>query len=321
MRLVGRFVAGCWRIALRALCLCEAAFMIRCSPEKRLPKLHNETAREGPSRRLFLELSGAAMLLGMVQPSASHAAPPAMSDIGNRTPVDRSMARRVKAISNVFEVGRVTPDYAYVEALGDGRGLTLTQYGLVTNELEVGWVIEKHFARTPHTKLVRFLPALPPHGTGTDLNQLHGFADIWRAEIADGASLIAACDEVADSLYFQPAVHAFDLAKLASPVGLLIFYDTLLQHGGGDDPDSFGAILGRSQARLVQSKLLSETARLKSFLAERRAVLLNPHNVVTAEVWRRSATRVDALETLLSRNPLLRPPVIVANSEIRVRVS
>ena len=306
---------------MRALCLCEAAFMIRCSTEKRLLALRNETARERPSRRTFLELAGAAMLLGVVQPSASHAAPPAMSDIGNSTPVDQSMARRVRAISNVFEVGRVTPDYAYVEALGDGRGLTLTQYGLVTNELEVGWVIEKHLARNPHTKLARFLPALPPHGTGTDLNELHGFADIWRAEIGDGASLIAACDEVADSLYFEPAVRAFQVAKLASPVGLLIFYDTLLQHGGGEDPDSFGAILARSQAGLDQSRRSSETARLKAFLAERRAVLLNPHNIVTADVWRRSATRVDALETLLSRNPLLRPPVIVANSEIRVRVS
>jgi hypothetical protein len=95
-----------------------------------------------------------------------------------------------------------------------------------------------------------------------------------------------------------------------------------LQHGGGDDPDSFGAILARSQSGDGGSDGPRDEADLLGrFLAVRRAVLLSPHNTETAEVWRRSVTRVDALETLLARNPALRPPVIVANSEIRVRVS
>jgi chitosanase len=247
---------------------------------------------------------------------------PAMSTGRTKTPADTALARRVKAISNVFEVGRVTPDYSYVEDLGDGRGLTLTQYGLVTNELEVGWVIQKHQTRRPDTKLARFLPALPPHGPGTDAPALDGFADIWRAEIADGPSLRAACDEVADSLYFEPALAAAQIAGVTTPVGVLIFYDTYLQHGGGDDPDSFGAILSRSRSGGdgdVSAARKNEF--LKRFLAVRRSVLMDPHNRETAEVWRRSVTRVDALETLLQRNPALRPPVIVANSEIRVRVS
>src|SRR5262245_56682149 len=42
------------------------------------------------------------------------------------------LMRRIKAISNVFEVGRAEPDYAYVENLGDGRGFTVTQYGFCT---------------------------------------------------------------------------------------------------------------------------------------------------------------------------------------------
>lgn len=262
------------------------------------------------------------MLIAALRSPLSHAMQPIMTPSRTRTPADKALARRVKAISNVFEVGKVTPDYSYVEDLGDGRGLTLTQYGLVTNELEVGWVIKKHQSRRPDTKLARFLPVLPPHGAGTDALALDGFADIWRAEITEGSSLRAACDEVADHLYFEPALAAAERAGVTTPVGVLIFYDTYLQHGGGDDPDSFGAILAPAQsAGTIDEGVSPETDFLRRFLTVRRSVLMDPHNAETAEVWRRSATRVDALETLLQRNPSLRPPVIVANSEIRVRVS
>lgn len=273
-------------------------------------------------RRTFLGAAGSFGLISAFGSPLSHAMQPVMSPSRIRTPVDKALARRVKAISNVFEVGKVTPDYSYVEDLGDGRGLTLTQYGLVTNELEVGSVIQKHQSRRPDTKLARFLPVLPPHGAGTDALALSGFADIWRVEIAEGSSLREACDEVADSLYLEPALAAAQIAGVTTPVGVLIFYDTYLQHGGGDDPDSFGAILARAQAgRSTEDGVSTETDFLRRFLTVRRSVLMDPHNLETAEVWRRSATRVDALETLLQRNPALRPPVIVANSEIRVRVS
>lgn len=276
----------------------------------------------GLGRRTFLAVAGSAVAVSALNPPSSFAMQPVMSQSRAKTSAEKDLARRVKAISNVFEVGRVTPDYSYVEDLGDGRGLTLTQYGLVTNELEVGWVIQKHEERRPDTRLAQFLSALPPHGTGTDADQLNGFAEIWREEMDEGSSLRAACDEVADSLYLDPALAAAQAAGVTTPIGVLIFYDTLLQHGGGDDPDSFGAILKRSQAGGdTDGTSASEAELLKRFLAVRRAVLMDPHNLDTAEVWRRSVTRVDALETLLKRNPALRPPVIVANSDIRVRVS
>ena len=265
--------------------------------------------------------AGSVVLSGLVPPMLQ-AMQPAMPGRTLKSASEKALVRRVKAISNIFEVGGVTPDYSYVEDLGDGRGLTLTQYGLVTNELEVGWVIESHRGRRPDTQLARFLTVLPPLGSGTDPLELAGFADIWRAEMSDGPSLRAACDEVADRLYLEPALAAAEGAGVTSPVGVLIFYDTILQHGGGDDPDSFGAILARSQSGDGGSDGPRDEADLLGrFLAVRRAVLLSPHNTETAEVWRRSVTRVDALETLLARNPALRPPVIVANSEIRVRVS
>ena len=83
--------------------------------------------------------------------------------------IDPVMATRIKAISNVFEVGSPEPDYAYVENLGDGRGYTVTQYGFCTYNGEVTWVINRHAQDVPDTPLKRFLPFLPPltSGAGT----------------------------------------------------------------------------------------------------------------------------------------------------------
>ena len=62
--------------------------------------------------------------------------------MGTAPLINPVMATRIKAISNVFEVGSPEPDYAYVEDLGDGRGYTVTQYGFCTYNGEVAWAIE-----------------------------------------------------------------------------------------------------------------------------------------------------------------------------------
>src|SRR5437868_2541827 len=68
------------------------------------------------------------------------------------------LVRRIKAITNVFEVGAAEPDYAYVEDLGDGRGYTVTQYGFCTYNTEVAQVIERYAKSVPNTDLRHFLP-------------------------------------------------------------------------------------------------------------------------------------------------------------------
>src|SRR4029079_12450427 len=70
------------------------------------------------------------------------------------------LARRIKAISNVFEVGGPDPDYAYVEDLGDGRGYTVTQYGFCTYNSEVSQVIDRYDQAVQETRITRFLPQL-----------------------------------------------------------------------------------------------------------------------------------------------------------------
>ena len=105
-----------------------------------------------------------------------------------------------------------------------------------------------------------------------------------------------------------------------SAIGKSIFYDTWLQHGASGDADSLAAILKRTVAQTGGVGASSETEFLRTFLAIRKAVLREPANRETREVWRASASRVDALLHLLDSNPALVPPIKVASADINVVV-
>jgi hypothetical protein len=236
----------------------------------------------------------------------------------NLSAPDAELARRIKAISNVFEVGRPEPDYAYVENLGDGRGYTVTQYGFCTYNSEVSQVINRYVAHVPDTPLARFLPQLPPVKLG--VQELPGFPAAWRKEIKASEYLGRACDEEADALYLGPALESAATVGIHSPIGKSIFYDTLLQHGTSTDPDSLPTILKRTIEENGDVDSTSEVDFLRAFLAIRKSVLEEPSNWETRDIWRASARRVDALLNLLNNNPDLVPPIQVANADVDVTV-
>jgi hypothetical protein len=288
------------------------------------------------TRREFLSLAGrycaSSALIAAAGPLA-HAAGPGHEAVDKPLPLpsegmpmpqasaskpDANLVRRIKAISNVFEVGGTEPDYAYVENLDDGRGYTVTQYGFCTYNSEVSQVIERYAAHVPQTPLKRFLAELPPV-KWTD-QDLQGFAAAWRREIKASKFLGQACDEEADTLYFNPAVEAATTLGIHSAVGKAIFYDTLLQHGGSNDPDSLPTIIKRTLEENGDVGSSSEAEFLRRFLAVRRSVLEHSHNQETRDVWRASARRVDALRKLLDGNPDLVPPIRVTNADVDVTV-
>lgn len=94
-----------------------------------------------------------------------------MSD-QNAPSLGSDLIRRIKAISNVFEVGRAQADYGYVEDLRDGRGFTVTQYGFCTYNDEVTTIINEYRGFSPDTLLAQFIPLLPPLASGTDMDAL-----------------------------------------------------------------------------------------------------------------------------------------------------
>jgi chitosanase len=235
--------------------------------------------------------------------------------------IDAALKARIKAITNVFEVGKPQADYVYVEDLNDGRGFTVTNYGFVTKEREVAQVIAKFAAKVPDSALVDFLPRLPPKARGADTRELKDFPAAWMAAAKDSTDMAEACEAVADALYFNPAMKAAESFGMASPLGRAIVYDTALQHGDGDDHDSLRAIFRRTKAATSGVSDMAQADFLFAFLEVRRDVLLKPADKATEKGWRESVTRVDALQNILAENPGLEGPIRVRNSEIDVTVS
>jgi chitosanase len=234
-----------------------------------------------------------------------------------RDPASAALAARIKAISNIFEVGGPLPDYRYVEDLGDGRGYTVTNYGFCTGTGEVAELIKDYMKVVPDTRLKHYLALMPPavDSEGTPA----GFPADWRREI-DAGHLAGICDDEADKLFYRPAMKAATAAGVRSPIGRLVFYDTLIQHGGGDDPDSFSAIFNAAMKKVGGTAPVQEADLLRAFLAIRRGVLLNPSESGTRHEWKQSVTRVDALLNLLNTNPDLVAPVTVSSSDVHVIV-
>ena len=233
---------------------------------------------------------------------------------------DMKLKLRIKSISNVFEVGKTEADYGYVENLDDGRGLTVTSYGFCSCNDEVTNIIRFYDPLAPGNSLGRFLSSLPPADDGLSPHRLAGFSDAWSEEVKATQLLPEICEMFADRLYFDPAAKFAQDTKIVTPIGRAIIYDTLLQHGGGSDEDSLRAIYKRAAAQTAWPLLGKEQDFLLALLETRRAVLTNPHNSDTADVWRESLPRVDALRNLVNNNPQLRSPILVRNAEVSVTV-
>ena len=227
-----------------------------------------------------------------------------------------SIKGKIQAISNYFEIGSIQPDYTYIENIKDGRGYTVTQYGFCTYIPEVTTIIEKLLDVSPGSPLRTFVPLLPPLGDGIDMDKLSDFPKTWRREARNSELLPRICDDVADALLYRPALALSTKAYIRSPIGLAIFYDTLLQHGNDTDADSFGSIYAGAEKETGGVLNSSETAFLSAFLKIRRSVLLAPSNENTTSVWRSSSTRVEALRRLLRMNPSLTQPISIWHSGI-----
>jgi len=257
---------------------------------------------------------------GLLVPwSATLADPSSGKLIGGDQRSNRTVWPAIKAISNVFEVGGPEPAYDYVEALRDGRGFTVTQYGFCTYNDEVLSVIARIAGARPATPLRHFLDWFPAPDTDLCRMPWPGFPAAWRSEAAQSPVLAQACEAEAEIRIVGPSEKFARQFSIRTAIGLSIFYDTVLQHGLGQDDDSFPTILGETAASVPGGS--SEVGFLTRFLEVRRGVLLKAAAAETREAWRQSVSRVDALGLLLRENPDLERPVHVKSDEVDVTIS
>lgn len=219
---------------------------------------------------------------------------------------DDSVEKKVDAIVSIFE--NATPDiqYSYIEALPDGRGYTAGRAGFTTANGDLLNVVQRYQTKSPAiSSWPEFLKLLPTieskaQSESGDLSGLEDLPQLWL-EASDDPEFVAAQDEITDELYRTPARGYFTKLGFQSPLAFLVIYDSIIQHGeakpGDDDyDDSLPALIARTP------KTSDEHAFISAFLKVRRADLMNPVNPETANEWRKSVGRVDALQKLVDQN-------------------
>jgi len=199
-------------------------------------------------------------------------------------------------ITNYFEQGAFEPNFGAWEALDDGRGITAGFAGFC--QYEPG-------GKQPgdlFSVCSRFCQ-LEQLADGNEWARWVNDKAHFQQLAKDSHNLRQAQLDIAKQLYGDPALQHAESLHLSLPVGVAVVYDTLIQHGDGDDPDSFEGILRR--LRIQRRQFNCEDVFLLAFLDERREVLLNPANRETAKDWRESVSRVDALKLLVRQFPQL----------------
>ncbi|VVE30357.1 chitosanase [Pandoraea anhela] len=203
------------------------------------------------------------------------------------------------SLVSIFENLTLKIRYDYIQNLNDGRGYTAGRAGFTSGTDDLLQVVQEYTARKPGNALAPYLPALRAVN-GTDSTAgLGGFPEAWRAAATD-PEMIAAQDAVNDQLYRVPSRKLANRLGLVLPLSRAALYEAGIQHGYGDDPDSVGQIAARATAQVGSTPAsgADEKTWLLTFLQMRRADLLAPANTSSAEEWRKSVGRADAMIAL-----------------------
>lgn len=222
---------------------------------------------------------------------------------------------RADRLINNFEHGTIEFRYGSADALGDGRGITFGRAGFTTQSGDGRDVIKRYTAAKPGNSLARFLPRLESlaREESGSIGGLDGFVEAVGEEAGDPL-FRRSQDDLQDELYFRPSSRFSDSLGLKTALARTAVYDTLLMHGGGDDPDGLPALLelARNEAGGTPATGVDEAAWLSAFLRVRREDLAHARNPETRRVWAKSVGRVDALRTLADQgNWDLHGPIVL----------
>jgi chitosanase len=201
-----------------------------------------------------------------------------------------------------FENSTTDIRYDYVENLHDGRGYTLGRAGFTTGTGDALLVVQKYDKQRPNNRLAAYEPALRQVNGSDSTAGLDGFADVWRRAAQD-PGFRQAQDQVVDQLYFQPAMRWAAREDIHSALGQLIFYDTIIQHGEGDDPDGMPAMITEALQKYPRHGM-TEKQWLEGFLAVRKIHLEHASDPDTRQDWQESVDRVSALRSFLETGNL-----------------
>lgn len=115
-----------------------------------------------------------------------------------------------------------------------------------------------------------------------------------------------------------PALRRATALGLRTPLSVAVLFDTIVQHGAGDDPDGLPALIERTRraAGGTPADGIDEKTWITQFLHLRRATLLSATDPSTRPGWARSAGRCDVLMSIVEAgNSGLDGPIRVKSPE------
>jgi chitosanase len=210
----------------------------------------------------------------------------------------------IEQMISIFENETPSLDYDVVDDLNDGRGYTAGRSGFTSKEGDLLEVIEAYGRMRPNNVLSVFITTLKDRKGTASTEGLEGLPAAWKEATADPL-FRQAQDQVSDKLYYTPAMREVNALHLRSPLAKLALYDAMIQHGVGEDPDSFGGIL-RAATLAAQGPPVQagEEKWLMAFLTARKEILLNSRDPDNRTAWQASVGRVDEQIRLLNEGNL-----------------
>ena len=238
-------------------------------------------------------------------------------EVTKADPLSSLQKIRAEQLTNLFENGSFDFAYGYVESLGDGRGITAGRAGFTTATGDLLKVVKDYTAQKPDNDLAKFIPRLwKIFQERSDSEEgLEGFSKAWKTASKD-PNFRRVQDEVVDKLYYQPSVQYSNQLGLRTTLARAAVYDTIIQHGGGDDPDGLPAILERTEQTVggTPATGIDEKLWLDTFLSQRRETLAHAHDEKTREVWSESVGRCDVFRSLAEQGNYNLSGVITVNA-------
>src|SRR4051795_96408 len=210
--------------------------------------------------------------------------------------VDAERKHRAAQITSTFENSTLELQYDYVENIGDGRGITAGRAGFTSATGDLLLLIRRYTEAEPDNVLAPYIAPLEAVN-GTDSEKgLDGFAEAWT-DAAKDPDFRGLQDQLGDELYFIPAMTMAADLGIKTPLGQLILWDTMIQHGTGGENGTWAII--RETERNVGLVGRSESAWLDAFLDTRLRHLRRMYRGTTENADVSSQSRVDALRSLL----------------------
>ncbi|MFF3439069.1 chitosanase [Streptosporangium sp. NPDC002721] len=179
--------------------------------------------------------------------------------------------------------------YKYIEDIKDGRGYTAGIIGFCSGTGDMLDLVERYTRLKPGNVLAKYLPALRKvDGTASHKGLDPNYPKDWATAAKDTVFQQAQNDE-RDRVYFNPAVDQAKKDGLRA-LGQFAYYDAIVTHGGGTDPQSFGAIRKNALKKAKPpAQGGDETKYLHAFLDARKVAM-------RAEEAHEDTSRVDTAQ-------------------------